>query len=265
MKTINFDELYSDKSQIVLVLGYFDVFHLGHKALLEYAKKEAKKLNAIFAVFTFSNDISSYTDKTEPIYNFEKRKKLFALLGVQLLITAKMDQSFKSMSASEFSAKLKKKYNIKEIVVGMDFKFGKNRESDFNVLREEEFVVKVMSLLKDKHDNIINTTDIKKLIKSGNIKEANEQLTFTYSVIIRNCIEGSNGEILADIDTNLKNGNYICALECYDKHSSEFPCTIKDSKVLFKKSVLGGIIANNKLDDAELYILREVNRKEKNS
>ena len=111
----------------------------------------------------------------------------------------------------------------------------------------------------------INYTELVKEIKSGNIKEANEQLTFTYSVSIRNCIEGSNGIILADVDTNLQNGNYICTLECYDKHSSEFPCTIKDSKVLFKNSVLGGIIANNNLDDVELYILREANTKEKNS
>lgn len=48
------------------------------------------------------------------------------------------------------------------MVVGEDFKFGRNRESDFNTLREQGFNVRVVTLLKDKNNNVINTTDIKK-------------------------------------------------------------------------------------------------------
>lgn len=55
----------------------------------------------------------------------------------------------------------------------------------------------------------------------------------------------------------LKNGNYICALGCSDEHSSEFPCTIKDSKALFKKNIVSGIIEVKDLNNADLLILRE--------
>lgn len=257
MKTINFNKSNIDKAPIVLALGYFDAFHLGHKALLVYAQEEAEKLNANLAVFTFSNDISSYTGKTEPIYDFEKRKKLFSKLGVQLLISATMDQSFKNMSAADFLSKIKKQYNIQEMVVGEDFKFGRNRESDFNTLREQGFNVRVVTLLKDKNNDVINTTDIKKMLKNGNIIEANKLLAFSYSVKLRNWVEGSVGEITADIDTILKNGNYICALGCSDEHSSEFPCTIKDGKTLFKKNLVSGIIEVKDLNNADLLILRE--------
>ena len=44
----------------VVALGYFDSVHLGHRRVIESAKKLAEELNASLTVFTFGGESSRH-------------------------------------------------------------------------------------------------------------------------------------------------------------------------------------------------------------
>ena len=62
---------------IALALGYFDGMHLGHRTILNKAVELAAKYGARTAVTTFADS----PNRTDPIYTYNERKKLFAECG----------------------------------------------------------------------------------------------------------------------------------------------------------------------------------------
>ena len=139
-----------------ITIGGFDGMHLGHIALI-------KKTDAYLVIEKNSNltiglDRISYSPTLLDILYLEKIKHL---------------------SADEFIDILKN-YGVKEIVVGYDFRFGKNRSGDINTLKKA-FKVEVIDEIK-KNGIGIHSRTIRKLIKDKNIKLATTLLGHTYKI-----------------------------------------------------------------------------------
>jgi len=85
----------------------------------------------------------------------------------------------KDLTPIEFIGILKK-LNISEIVVGKDFRFGKNRSGDLSLLKKH---FEVESIDEVKIDGIgVHSRIIREFIKNGNIKKANKFLGHTYKI-----------------------------------------------------------------------------------
>ncbi|RUM65865.1 MAG: bifunctional riboflavin kinase/FAD synthetase, partial [Sulfurospirillum sp.] len=106
------------KTQIdSLALGGFDGVHIAHQKLLGYLGKRG-------AMLSIYRDTKALTPK-------ERRCK-YVNCGCFLVLL----DDIKDMSAKEFVEFLSKEFkNLKKIVIGYDFHFGKGRSADYNTLK----------------------------------------------------------------------------------------------------------------------------------
>ncbi len=161
-----------------VALGKFDGVHLGHKKIIDKTIEISKSENLIPVAYVI--DISHILTS-----NAEK-EEIFKSFGVEKVVFEKFDDNFKNLSPKEFFDKIIiKKLNAKHIVVGTDYRFGKNREGNIDILeflcRENKIKITVVDKLTI--DGIeVSSTKIKEFIQYGNIKDANKFLGRNYSV-----------------------------------------------------------------------------------
>ena len=168
--------------QTVVTVGKFDGFHLGHRSLLAAVLKEAEK-GLASCVISFSMPV----DKDgSMIYTKEEQRKLCESLGIDVLAEYVMDETLREMSAEQFVSEiLCRNLQAKVIVAGEDFRFGRDRSGDVELLRalEETYGYRTVCVPKVEADAVrISSTGIRALLAEGNVLEANKHLGSPYAV-----------------------------------------------------------------------------------
>ena len=122
-----------------------------------------KDPNTKSLVITFSSHLGS-------IFNTSQKLSYFKELGIDYTLI--LPFSIRSMDHKSFISFLKQ-FNIESIVVGENFRFGRNREGSYLDL-EQVFkdIVYVPSYIKDSSNKIISSTRIKNEILNKNISTA---------------------------------------------------------------------------------------------
>ena len=181
MKTIFLD--YKKPTErfdaLSLCLGYFDGVHLGHQALIKYARKNAKH---ILGLLTFSKPISTLVDNgkiKEVLTSLDDRFKIISKLGVDFYFVAQIDKEFTKLTDLDFIEMLRK-MNVKEIFVGKDFRYGAKAQGTISTLKDY-FEVNVIDI-ENVNGEKVSTQKIDNLILEGKIKDANDLLGHNYSV-----------------------------------------------------------------------------------
>lgn len=106
-------------SPCVLLLGFFDGLHIGHRALIRRAKALAERFGCIVGIMTF------YDAKNGgQIYVFDERKYLFECAGIDFIFAADYNDSFRSLGGSEFLKHILSVLNVRAFVCGEDFTYG---------------------------------------------------------------------------------------------------------------------------------------------
>lgn len=155
-----------------LIIGSFESFHKGHYKLYKKAKKI--KGNTNFLIINLLNEMSSY------FYNIENRKYIIGKLANTYVYD--LDIYKNNIEAEDFIDMIKNKYDPTHIVVGSDFKFGRNRKGNISLLKKH-FKVKVIKVYNWK----ISTSKIAVLLKERKIVKANKKLCsdfFIESVVV---------------------------------------------------------------------------------
>lgn len=169
----------------VLVLGYFDALHKGHQALFKRAKTIAQAQGLKVVVLTFYESPKLAFVRFEPdllnhITYPELRLKRFADLGVDELYLTSFTTAFSKMSARDFINDYIRPLKARSIVVGFDYKFGRD-QADASYLSEnfsgEVIEVPEVSLGGQK----VSSSRIRQLIRQGDVAETNHLLGFTLS------------------------------------------------------------------------------------
>ncbi len=158
----------------VVAVGAFASLHPGHLELLETTVSLAEKYNAEGCVLTFDSAL----DKHKGTVNFmtmEERISLIEKKGIARVIVQSFDEKFKEISPEEFvSETLKKKLNCMCVVVGENFRFGKNALGNTDILkvlcRENGIECIVMPLKKDDEGNVISTSYLMKIAECGDVE-----------------------------------------------------------------------------------------------
>lgn len=210
---------------LVVALGFFDCIHRGHLAVIREAKKIAERLGAECAVLTFANDPNLLFGKKPQIYSMVEREVVLENLGVQNLIYLYLNEN--TMGASpEFSLQtLLENFNVKCVVAGKDYTFGKDGagNTDFlkSYLTERGIKVKIIAFEK-MNGKKISTTMLKNKLEEGNIGELNAGLSQPYFVIGKIIHQNHRGSILgfptANLEVNpdcIKLGSGIYATKVY--------------------------------------------------
>jgi riboflavin kinase / FMN adenylyltransferase len=162
----------------VVVIGFFDGVHIGHKKIISLCVEKAKKINGTSIVFTFNKPPLNILKKgmhKKLITSYEDKIKLIKKLGVDLIVTAKFDSAFSKIEPEQFCREiLVGKFNIKDLFIGEDFKFGKNAGGDTNFLRNffKSYGVDVNIIPILKIDGIpVTSTTIRKFYSEGRIEK----------------------------------------------------------------------------------------------
>lgn len=181
----SFDVVY-DVSPIVLAIGTFDGVHLGHQNLIQRAIHEANNLNGTCGVYTFAPHPSFVICRNTPkpmIVSLAKKYELLKQFDTNGIFVQKFDISFSQQSPEMFLNYLTKKFpTLRGICVGENFKFGKDRIGNVDVLttcaKKYNISVHIVSPTLFKGERI-SSSRIRQSIASGNIDEATKMLGYS--------------------------------------------------------------------------------------
>jgi len=122
----------------VATIGSFDGVHLGHQAVLGQLAAQGAELGLPVTLVTFEPQPREYFQpEAAPPRLTRFREKLDALhhSGVQRVLVLPFNSFLAGLTAAEFIQKiLLDGLDVKHLVVGDDFRFGKERAGDFTLL-----------------------------------------------------------------------------------------------------------------------------------
>ncbi|NPA72969.1 MAG: bifunctional riboflavin kinase/FAD synthetase [Gammaproteobacteria bacterium] len=123
----------------VLTIGNFDGLHLGHQQVLRAVCGEAKKRNLPSVVMIFEPlPIEFFAPEKAPVrlMNFREKLQAFQNTDIDYVLCVRFNASFSSLTAEDFVQQvLLQGLNVKHLVVGDDFRFGKQRQGDYPYLQ----------------------------------------------------------------------------------------------------------------------------------
>jgi riboflavin kinase / FMN adenylyltransferase len=173
----------------VLTIGNFDGVHRGHLALFEKVKERARAIGGRSAVMTFEpHPIRVMKPGNGPplITPTQQKIELIGRAGIDVLFCIPFTREFADISAEDFVRNiLVARIGIKELVVGYDYAFGRNREGSIPLLKEmgEEIGFRV-HLVEPIHVDqvLVSSTSIRRLIQEGRLAEAKTLLGRDFQV-----------------------------------------------------------------------------------
>ena len=175
-----------DLTPTVVALGYFDSVYLGHRKVIEEAKKLAEQLSAKVTVFTFDGNLRAALSLIDYkfVYSLEERKAIFAEMGINDVFVQSVDFNFLSMGKLAFLNWLNRKMNVVGYVCGDDYKFGKFAKGSIEDLAKyaeaNSQILKIVEPLIYGNKKI-SSSRIKIMLSAGDIKTANELLGRPFS------------------------------------------------------------------------------------
>ncbi len=180
----------SDPQSCVATIGNFDGIHTGHQSIISDVKSIATLLNYPTTVISFEplpkEFFSKQFDKPAParIYPFRDKAQMLNNLGIDQFVCLSFSQLLSAMPAETFIRDiLVRRLNIKHIVVGDDFRFGKQRLGDFALLKQigSELGMNVSNTpTVELNGSRISSTRIREHLAKGEISQANILLGAPY-------------------------------------------------------------------------------------
>lgn len=124
----------------VLTIGNFDGLHLGHQAVLKQLMAQAERLSLPSVVMTFEpQPLELFLKNQAPARLTRLRDKYLHLSQwpIDRLLCINFNTHFAQLSADAFiDDLLVARLGVKFLVVGDDFRFGKQRQGDFALLQQ---------------------------------------------------------------------------------------------------------------------------------
>jgi riboflavin kinase/FMN adenylyltransferase len=173
-----------------MAIGNFDGVHLGHRAVIEAARREAASAGAPLAVLTFEPHPRSVFVPGGPPFRltpFRAKTRLLDEAGIDDLYTLRFDRDLAARSAEDFVAGLLVgRLGVRQVVVGQDFTFGHGRGGNPALLRlmgaRLGFGVSVLEPLADAGGKVCSASRIRQHLSSGRPRDAAELLGRSWEI-----------------------------------------------------------------------------------
>lgn len=129
---------------MIAAIGAFDGFHLGHRALLERAAAKARERGSDWGVITFTDHPDMFfaeracsegnaPDAKRPFKSLfvpTEQRLLERFFSIPEVRRIEFTQEIAKMTPDEFLTRIGDDFGVNGIVVGEDFRFGRNRSGD---------------------------------------------------------------------------------------------------------------------------------------
>jgi len=178
-------EIHTD--DIVLILGFFDGVHKGHKAVIEKGVQIANEKGLKSVVMTFDRHPALVYKKVDPLElayltTSSRKAELIENLGVDLMYELGFTSKLGALSPKEFVDQYIIQWNAQVVVAGFDYTYGEQDEANMEMLpKYAKGRFGVVTIEKQTiSDEKISSTRVRENISSGNISKANELLGYYF-------------------------------------------------------------------------------------
>lgn len=169
-------------------IGNFDGVHVGHKKIIAAVKEEAKQKGLSSCVITFHPHPQKVLQNIDIplLVPIRERLKLLEKEGVDVVACYTFTKDIAKIPAKDFVTDiLIGKLNLKHLIVGPDFSFGRKREGNLDLLykmgKEYDFDTEVVeTALID--GEIVSSTAIRNLVREGNMTKAGKFLGYNFYI-----------------------------------------------------------------------------------
>ncbi len=122
-----------------LTIGNFDGVHLGHQALIQGLKERAEEQEGQSLVLTFwphPRVVLGQVSEAFLLTTQQEKQRQLEKAGVDLVVTLPFDQNLAEMSAVAFLERLIGSLKPAGLLVGPQFRLGKDRQADFAFIQD---------------------------------------------------------------------------------------------------------------------------------
>ena len=196
----NIDYFISKYKEVDLIatIGNFDGLHLGHQHIIQNMQKDAEDNNwKKLVIFTephakefFAESLGTKEEKPPRIFPWSEKVKKLKQLDVEFSFFLNFNNQLRNMTPETFIKEVLSRLSIKKIIIGDDFRFGANREGDFNFLKNwgnENNIIIEKTQTFFIHNERVSSTRIRECLTKGDFVTAKELLgrpyTFTGKVV----------------------------------------------------------------------------------
>lgn len=190
--------LPSLKEPTIVTIGTYDGVHSGHQKILEKLKLEANKNGLKSAVLTFFPHPRMVLQKDADIKlinTLDEKSEILENLGLDYLVIEKFTEQFSRITALEFVRDiLVNKLNAKQIIIGYNHRFGRNRAANIDDLNDfgKTFGFHVHQISAHDIDEVaISSTKIRMALGQGHVDKANTYLG--YKFMLTGTVKRGNG------------------------------------------------------------------------
>ena len=176
----------TEKTSIVTI-GTFDGVHIGHQEIIKNLVKSASDTNNKSVILTFFPHPRMVLQKgtnLKLLTTLQEKIVLLEKTGLDFLIIEPFTKDFSRYTALDFVRDiLVQQLKLKKLVIGYDHHFGRNREGNFEQLKEYGIVYgfDVEEIPAQDIQNIaVSSTKIRKALEEGNIEKANSYLGYEF-------------------------------------------------------------------------------------
>jgi len=151
-----------------VALGTFDGVHLGHRRVIETALDTGPEPTVV----TFDpHPRTALGNRVELLSTLERRLELIGELGVEAALVVDFTLDLARLEPEEFADQVLRPIGTRTIVAGADFRFGRGRKGDLDLLAGLGLDVNPVPLLEG-----VSSSGIRELIRAGDVWGAAELL-----------------------------------------------------------------------------------------
>ena len=151
-----------------VAIGTFDGVHLGHRRVLEAAVAAGRTPTVV----TFDpHPRTVLGNQVELIAPLQRRLELLAELGIEDVLVVEFTLELAALDPETFAEETLRAIGAEVVVAGANFRFGRGRAGDLELLRSLGFDVRPVPLAAG-----VSSSQIRQLVRAGEIERAAHDL-----------------------------------------------------------------------------------------
>lgn len=193
-------------------IGMFDGVHRGHRLVIDYLQSAARRRGLKSAVITFPShpQLLFHPDcGLRLLTSADNKVRLLAESGLDYTLLMSFTRDLASMSARDFMAMLRTRYNVRLLVVGYDHHFGRHSHETFADYRHygEELGIVVEATPELEGCGHVSSSAIRRCLLEGDVRMAAEMLGRNYT-LTGTVVDGKhNGRLIGFPTANIDLGD----------------------------------------------------------
>lgn len=175
-------------SNVIMVPGKFDSFHIGHRHLAQTASNIGVPTLISFSGMSTSLNWKPRLPVVAPIERDRILRQWSLEIGVSIQYQLIPFEQIRNMSPEQFLSYLKSRFNASGIVCGNDWRFGKRRAGDVTLLKQlsadYDLDVNIINPVPiPEHGFVVSSTRVRQSLADGHVKVTSKLLGRLHRIV----------------------------------------------------------------------------------